>query len=117
MRINPAQIRRCLELLFAAFFVLLTVVQLKEPLAMMALDVNAQLTARAPDVLRATVEEVATRTDVQSSSATAIRSPLPSNIEQELTVQNPSLEFARTVRPVKSVFHRRLLPPSPDDAK
>jgi hypothetical protein len=116
MRIDRFHLRCCLQLVLAASVLVLTIGQLKQPFAMVALDSTARVSTRSADVVRGPVEEVASQTDVDSSSA-ATASIVPIEIRNDLAQQTASFEFDEGDRPLRQVFHRRILPPSPSDDK
>lgn len=101
--------------MLAASVLLLTIGQLEQPFTLLALDSSARVSTRASDFLRGPVEEVASQADLGSTNATISDSAVPIELENELAHQIPSFEFEETDRPAKQVFHRRILPPSPND--
>jgi hypothetical protein len=117
MRIDRSHLRCCLQLMLAASFLLLTIGQLKQPFALVALDSAARLSTRSVDSFRGPVEEVSSQADLGSSSAATTASVVPIEIGSDLTEQTASFEFDQMDQPARQVFHRRILPPSPNDDK
>jgi hypothetical protein len=117
MRIDRFHLRCCFQLMLAASVLLLTIGQLKQPFAVAALDWTARVSTRSPDFFRGTVEEVASQADFGSTSAASTDSVAPIEIRNDLPEQTASSEFEEMDQPPREVFHRRILPPSPNDDK
>jgi len=103
--------------MLAASVLFLTIGQLKQPFALVALDSTARVSMRSPDFFRGTVEEVAPQADIGSTSVAIADSVAPIEIGNSLAVQTASSEFEEMGQPARQVFHRRILPPSPNDDK
>jgi hypothetical protein len=117
MRIEWFHLRCCLQLMLAASILLVTTGRLKQPVALGVLESSARVSTRSLVFFGGTVEEVASQTDVGSSSAAVADSVAPIEINTDLAEQAAYVEYEETDRPSSQVFHRRILPPSPDDDK
>ncbi len=103
--------------MLAASLLLVTIGQLKQPFALVVLDWTARVTTRSADFFRGPVEEVASQTDIGATSAAIADFVAPVEIRNDLAEQTSSFEFAEIDHPAREVFHRRILPPSPNDDK
>ncbi len=117
MRIDRFHLRCCLQLMLAASFLILTIGQLEQPIALIALASTASVSNRSPDFFRGPVEEVASQADLDWTNAARGESVAPIEIGNDLAEQTIAVEFAEMDQPARQVFHRRILPPSPNDDK
>jgi hypothetical protein len=101
--------------MLAASFLVLTIGQLKQPFALTTLDSNARVSTHPSEFFRSPVEEVASQADLSASTGAISDSTAPIEIGNDLADQNPLFDFEETDGPAKQVFHRRILPASPDD--
>jgi hypothetical protein len=117
MRIDRPHLRCCLQLMLVASFLVLTIGQLEQPFALVALGSTARVSTRAPDSVRGPVEEVASQADLGAASTALTETVAPIEIENDLAEESPFFVFDEMNRPSWQVFHRRILPPSPNDDK
>jgi hypothetical protein len=103
--------------MLAASFLLLTIGQLKQPFALVALDSTVRVSTPSRDFLRGPVEEVASQADVGAASTSVADWVAPIEIENDLAEETALFEFEEMDRPAWQAFHRRILPPSPNDDK
>ncbi len=115
MRTEKNNIRRSLCLTLAALFCAVSVSQSTRPFAALALSSTHSIVIHYQKLARYAVEEVGSE---------PIEPSISSFMTVSLVVAEPEPKFAATSKineadvtewPYKCLFHRRTLPPSPDD--